>query len=199
MNPTVDFSQLPLRDIHLPDPVGWWPLAPGWWVLAALLVLAAAVYGLHYYLQRHRRVALAAVERFARMLAEGEDAVAVLQGVSPVIRRFAMTTARFAESRVGVDPVSVPGLVGERWLAYLDSRWDRDDFVRGAGRLLVDAPYAPSGAIDAERAREAIDVCRAWLKRQTRSLRSLLPTRREVLASRNELQRRRAMVAARGE
>ena len=34
MNP----AELPLRDIHLPDPVGWWPPAPGWWVVAALLL-----------------------------------------------------------------------------------------------------------------------------------------------------------------
>ena len=22
-----------LRDIQLPEPISWWPLAPGWWVL----------------------------------------------------------------------------------------------------------------------------------------------------------------------
>ncbi|MDC0000311.1 DUF4381 domain-containing protein [Porticoccaceae bacterium] len=28
-----------LRDIHLPETVSWWPLAPGWWVLIILLGL----------------------------------------------------------------------------------------------------------------------------------------------------------------
>ena len=27
-----------LRDIHLPDPVSWWPPAPGWWILAVIVV-----------------------------------------------------------------------------------------------------------------------------------------------------------------
>ena len=32
-------NALPLRDLHLPDAIGWWPLAPGWWVLIALSLL----------------------------------------------------------------------------------------------------------------------------------------------------------------
>ena len=36
----MDPELLPLRDLHLPEMVGWWPLAPGWWFLIAL---AAAV------------------------------------------------------------------------------------------------------------------------------------------------------------
>lgn len=27
-----------LRDIHLPDPISWWPPAPGWWILAVIVV-----------------------------------------------------------------------------------------------------------------------------------------------------------------
>ena len=28
-----------LRDIHTPDPISWWPLAPGWWILAGLVII----------------------------------------------------------------------------------------------------------------------------------------------------------------
>jgi hypothetical protein len=28
-----------LRDIHLPPPAGWWPLAPGWWILIGIALL----------------------------------------------------------------------------------------------------------------------------------------------------------------
>ncbi|MBT3527943.1 MAG: DUF4381 domain-containing protein, partial [Porticoccaceae bacterium] len=27
-----------LRGIHLPDPISWWPLAPGWWVLIVIFI-----------------------------------------------------------------------------------------------------------------------------------------------------------------
>ena len=35
-------TPLPLRDLHLPAEVGWWPLAPGWWVLIAIVAALAA-------------------------------------------------------------------------------------------------------------------------------------------------------------
>lgn len=31
-----------LADIHLPEPVSFWPPAPGWWILAVILLLLAA-------------------------------------------------------------------------------------------------------------------------------------------------------------
>lgn len=28
-----------LRELHLPEPVGWWPPAPGWWIVASITLV----------------------------------------------------------------------------------------------------------------------------------------------------------------
>lgn len=65
MNPSDPLAQL--RDIHLPEAISWWPLAPGWWVVSALLI-AGLAYVSHFLWQRHhaftyRRQALAQVKQ----------------------------------------------------------------------------------------------------------------------------------------
>ena len=37
---------------------------------------------------------------------------------------------------------------GERWLEYLDTRGATDEFSRGIGRILVEAPYRPTTEYD---------------------------------------------------
>ena len=50
MNP----AEIPIRDLHLPEPVGWWPLAPGWWLLITIAVLGIG-WLLLRALRRYRR------------------------------------------------------------------------------------------------------------------------------------------------
>ena len=45
-------ASLPLRDIHLPDPVSLWPLASGWWILMIFFVI---FFSLTIYLIRRYR------------------------------------------------------------------------------------------------------------------------------------------------
>lgn len=42
-----------LQGLHLPQSIGWWPLAPGWWILAVILILT--LFGLFHTLYRQRR------------------------------------------------------------------------------------------------------------------------------------------------
>jgi hypothetical protein len=140
LNP-IDFSQIPLRDIHLPGAIGWWPPAPGWWIILAVIVAAVVLAILRYQSHFRERAALRALKRTLERLAEGAEPAHCLQQVSMIVRRFAMSISERADA--------VAGLTGERWLKYLDSRWDRTEFVSGAGRALAVAPYAPPGRVRA--------------------------------------------------
>ena len=172
MNPN-DVSALPLRDIHLPGPVGWWPPAVGWWVVAALVVMGLALYALRYYQSRHRRAALKSLQRVRSALEQGMEPVVCLQNVSTVLRRFAMTTAAHERNVEFAEQPDVPGLIGPRWLAYLDSRWQRDTFVSGAGRALLAAPYARPNSIERGAALELTKLCAEWLNAQPPTARAV--------------------------
>lgn len=49
-----------LRDIHLPEPSSWWPLALGWWLVIGLFLLIA-ILGILFYIYQKQRA------RFARL------------------------------------------------------------------------------------------------------------------------------------
>jgi hypothetical protein len=176
MPTNVDFTQLPLRDIHLPTMVAWWPPAPGWWVLAALVLAGLVVLALYYRSGRHRRAALRAVRKVHASLEQGAEPVACLQRVSTTLRRYAMTTAdaQPVAALRAVDGVAerassdeVAGMIGDRWLRYLDSRWQRDEFSRGLGRLLLAAPYSRPDGVDRRHALDLTALCAEWLKAQS--------------------------------
>ena len=85
-----------------------------------------------------------------------------------------MTSARLAadSSALGAQREDdVAGLIGRRWLEYLDGRWQRDAFTRGAGQLLLAAPYARPHAVDRLQALELTALCNAWLQAQPTSRR----------------------------
>jgi hypothetical protein len=88
MNP-IDYSQLPLRDIHLPEPISWWPLAYGWWILLGVFGVAAVLGWLYYRRQYRERAAIRGLKSVAQALAEGTAPVVCVQRISMILRRFA--------------------------------------------------------------------------------------------------------------
>lgn len=163
MNPDTDVSDLPLRDIHLPAEVGWWPPALGWWLLAALVVAAAGFVAYRYLATYRERAAEKAIRRVVTRLDAGEAPVTCMQQISAVLRRFVISV------NGRNDPVA--GLTGQAWLEYLDSRWDRAAFATGPGRELVVAPYAPPGRVTAESVHEIARLSLEWVGAQRRSRR----------------------------
>lgn len=153
MNP--DLSQL--RDIHLPGAISWWPPAPGWWALLGLLLLALGALWWRYHARFRERAALRGLKAVALALAAGTEPVLCVQRISMILRRFAM-------SLEGRAPVA--GLTGESWLNYLDSRWGRDEFAAGTGRVLIFGPYAPAGRVSGSDVGALATLCMDWIRAQ---------------------------------
>lgn len=146
-----------LRGYHLPEPVGWWPPAPGWWLLV-LLGLALVAAAVHLLARRYRRGVAARAARTelralrASFIRDG-DTVALARGVSRLLRRFALV--RFPRRRVA-------GLTGDDWLAFLDDQGGNGRFLKGPGRRLTDAPYLPAADLPAD---ELTDLASDWIRR----------------------------------
>jgi hypothetical protein len=156
MNPN-DVSQLPLRDIHLPAGIGWWPPAPGWWLLLALAVGAVLAVLWRYRSRYRERAALRGLKAVAKALSDGGSPGVCIQRISMIVRRFAMSVA-------GAQPVA--GLTGEAWLRFLDSRWARDEFSAGIGRVLIFGPYAPPERVNAGDVSALNELCIDWVRAQ---------------------------------
>lgn len=154
---TLPNMELPLRDIHLPNAISWWPLAPGWWLLFALLILVIVLavlcvrYALKPTVKRRAVQELMAIENAFH--AHG-DAVYCLSEISLFLRR---TVLRQKHSE------QTAGLTGVRWLNFLDKPLDSPEFSCGVGKILIKAPYRSYA--DKEDAVQLLQLCRKWVKK----------------------------------
>lgn len=152
MNP----EELPLRDIHLPDPIGWWPPAPGWWLLAGvMLAVIAWLFWRWKQQQREERsleLALAELERLQGK--HGNNTKDLLRELSVLLRRVAMT-------QYGRQAVS--GLTGSAWVKFLDDKAGKPLFAGKLAHLLTEVPYRPETQAETTALLHAI---RQWIKLQ---------------------------------
>ena len=155
--PPVDPATLPLRDIHLPDAVSWWPPAPGWWALVGLLVTATVLVVWWQRRFRARRANRAAAALLDTAVAQARaEPLAAVQMVSLALRRFVVTS----EGR------GAAAVTDQAWLDLLDSRWGNNHFSAGHGRLIAQAPYMPAERVESETAVKLIELARQWLRVQ---------------------------------
>ena len=148
-------QELPLRDIHLPEAITWWPPAIGWWLLL-FVILAALVGGWMLYKKLTRRTAIKTGLEMLLSIKHSEenDQLALLKQLSSCIRRVAMSTDSRAE---------VASLTGEKWLNYLDLSVEGTPFSSGVGKCLADAHYrqTPPDGLDSA---ALINLCESWIK-----------------------------------
>ena len=157
-------TDLPLRDIHLPDAISWWPPAPGWWILLGMLVVSAvSVYLLRaFYLSRRvKRSALEELESIRHQYEQTRNQKQLAEQLSILMRRASISFHPRSEAA---------SLTGTNWLDYLDSTSKQPGFNQEAGQLLISAPYLPADhAISNETASNAdalLSLCENWLRAQ---------------------------------
>ena len=136
----MDDTPLPLKDLHLPDPVGWWPLAPGWWFVLLVSVIAIA-WGIGHVYRRWRfnaprRYALDELARIEADYREHRDPVLLGKQLSELLRRGMLAYASREE---------VAGLTGDAWLEWLDRGMPVPYFHTEGGKHLLDLPYRDPG------------------------------------------------------
>ncbi|MDX2426431.1 MAG: DUF4381 domain-containing protein [Cycloclasticus sp.] len=152
-------QSLPLRDIHLPEAVSWWPPAIGWWLL--LILIPLSIWSLYWLYKRLTR--RTAIKSAKRVLAEiklnnQHDPLQQLQALSAWLRRVAMSQ----DSRQ-----QTAALTGDKWLHYLDQSVEGSPFREGVGRVLADAHYRKTAPDNLDLA-ALTGLCEDWLRGQKR-------------------------------
>ena len=136
----MDEQALPLKDLHLPEAIGWWPLAPGWWGVIAIVAAALAYLAWRWYrawqFDAPRRYALRRLARLEADYLERRNPVELAQQLSELLRRAMLAYAPRDE---------VAGLTGDAWLAWLDEGLPVPYFHTEGGKSLLSLPYRNPG------------------------------------------------------
>ena len=146
-----------LQDIQLPDPIGWWPLAPGWYLLA-LMVLVLAGLIVYYFRRRYlhglaKRQALHLLDSYYLEYQREKNSQLSSMKVSELLRRVSL--AYFPREEVA-------SLQGEDWISFLNSTAKGVDFNR-LRESLLELPYQPVKDYDLA---PLFAATRAWIKQR---------------------------------
>jgi len=154
-------AALDIRDIHLPEPVSWWPVAPGWWLLIAtmLLLLVFIFIARKIYRSRQLKRDIASeLENIKQRYLLSNDKSQLAKSLSVLLRRASITF---------YPATDIAGLTGERWLAYLDETGRHSanaaKFQSETGEVLLSAPYLPEDASLDFDAHALLHLCESWL------------------------------------
>ncbi|MBA3239203.1 MAG: DUF4381 domain-containing protein [Parachlamydiaceae bacterium] len=155
MNPNL--PELPLREIHLPSAITWWPPAPGWWILLAFsLILFFGLFMLLKQLLKPtlKKQAFKQLKAIENMFQKTGNANQCVSELSIFLRR---TVLRRDTSS------NAAGLTGTAWLQLLDQPLDTPEFSQGSGRILLKGPYQQ--AVDETEVNQFIQLCYKWVDR----------------------------------
>ncbi len=148
MNPALN----DLKDIHLPDPVSWWPMAPGWWLLI-ILILITLTAGFYYwrFWQQSLRYKKSALKILTTAFQSNSDDLTFLNDCAAITRRLTLSIQSKKEI-----PTNYAGLQGNEWQQVLQQHMPEPQ-----AELLATGRYQSSPSIDRTALYNAV---KQWLK-----------------------------------
>ena len=122
-----------LKDIHMPDAIGLWPLAPGWWVV--IIVTSIALVFTSYLLFKfyrstdYKRVSKKQLSLINEQAMNDTD---YIKALNILLKQ----TALAVNSREKIARLSA-----NAWLEFLDKHVENKAFSQGIGQVLGQGPY----------------------------------------------------------
>jgi len=151
-------NEIPLRDIHLPDAVSWWPPAIGWWLLP--IIIAVLAYGVYKFIQikkqqektAYRKMALKELKKIKNKFSNQPPSMECLRDISQLLRRIALSY---------LPREDVASLTGTQWVSQLNHLAQEATFTNTHAELLLHGPYKKQFDFDQS---ELFDSCEKWIK-----------------------------------
>lgn len=155
MNP-IDPATLPLRDIHLPTAIAWWPPAPGWWVVALLAIGGPLSGWLWWWWRRRTALRRAALAELAALRMTATTPHQTAMALSQLLRRISLAFAAGPRQ---------DELLDEAWLSRLDALAPGLAANAQWREALLGAPYNPHVDFDVPALLAAVE---RWIHRLPR-------------------------------
>lgn len=141
-----------LHDLEVPEPVSWWPPAPGWWLVALVVVSLIVGVALKIRQQQQRNLyRKAGLEQLMQIKSSDPNAA---QAVSALLKRVAL--AAYPQDNARIAP-----LFGENWVNFLNACCARQVISGGAAALLATDLYRPAGASELAPLKDQAEL---WIK-----------------------------------
>ncbi|RUR18386.1 DUF4381 domain-containing protein [Legionella sp. km535] len=146
-----------LKDIHLPDPIGWWPLAPGWYVLMSMMFLL--IIGIAYWsYKRHinglaKRKALGLLHIYKENYLKDRNVQIASARISELLRRVALVYFPRAE---------VASIHGDDWIDFLNKSSKNIDFKQ-VKAMLLESPFKTAESVNLD---PLFTCAEQWIKQR---------------------------------
>ena len=110
-----------LKDIKVPEPISWWPLAPGWYILMVLLLIMIILSVTLIYKTKAKKKYLTSLQSEITNLYDQypNDSHQYAQRLSPLLKRIALL--RFT-------PIEINQLHGKAWEVFLNKHSQSESF-----------------------------------------------------------------------